>query len=32
MRLDRDVVEKFRKTGPGWQGRINEILRQAKIG
>lgn len=29
LRLDRDVVEKFRATGPGWQTRINEALRQA---
>jgi uncharacterized protein (DUF4415 family) len=29
LRLDPDVVEKFRSTGPGWQGRVNEILRKA---
>ncbi len=29
LRLDRDVVEKFRATGPGWQTRINAALRQA---
>jgi len=29
LRLDQDVVEKFRATGPGWQTRINKILRQA---
>jgi uncharacterized protein (DUF4415 family) len=29
LRLDRDVVEKFRATGPGWQSRINEILKDA---
>lgn len=29
LRLDQDVVEKFRATGPGWQTRINRILRQA---
>ena len=28
LRLDRDVVEGFRKTGPGWQSRINEALRK----
>jgi uncharacterized protein (DUF4415 family) len=26
LRLDRDVVEHFRRTGSGWQGRINEVL------
>lgn len=29
LRLDRDVVERFRATGKGWQSRINEILKQA---
>lgn len=28
LRLDRDVVDRFRATGPGWQSRINETLRQ----
>ena len=27
LRLDRDVLERFRKTGPGWQGRVNKALR-----
>lgn len=26
LRLDHDVVEHFRATGPGWQSRINDIL------
>lgn len=26
LRLDHDVVEYFRSTGPGWQSRINDIL------
>lgn len=26
LRLDAHVVERFRATGPGWQGRINETL------
>jgi uncharacterized protein (DUF4415 family) len=26
LRLDHAVVEYFRATGPGWQGRINDIL------
>ncbi|WP_279356635.1 BrnA antitoxin family protein [Methylobacterium indicum] len=28
LRLDQDVVERFKATGPGWQTRINEALRQ----
>ena|SRR6516165_9775232 len=27
LRLDRDVVQAFRATGPGWQTRINATLR-----
>ena len=26
LRLDHDIVEHFRATGPGWQSRINDIL------
>ena len=29
LRLDAEVVEHFRATGPGWQTRINEALRRA---
>jgi uncharacterized protein (DUF4415 family) len=29
LRLDRDVLEAFRATGAGWQGRVNDILRDA---
>ena len=29
IRLDPDVVAHFRGSGPGWQGRINDILRKA---
>lgn len=29
LRLDRDVIEKFRAKGPGWQSRMNEALRKA---
>jgi uncharacterized protein (DUF4415 family) len=29
IRLDADVVEHFRATGPGWQTRINDALRRA---
>lgn len=32
LRLDRDVVERFRATGEGWQRRINDTLRKAKVG
>jgi uncharacterized protein (DUF4415 family) len=31
LRLDKDVVERFRATGPGWQVRINEALRKARV-
>ncbi|MBL8545998.1 MAG: BrnA antitoxin family protein [Hyphomonadaceae bacterium] len=32
LRLDQDVIEHFKKSGPGWQGRINAALRkQAKL-
>lgn len=29
LRLDPIVVERFRETGPGWQSRINDVLRKA---
>jgi len=29
IRLDQDVLEKLRSAGPGWQSRINDILRKA---
>jgi len=32
LRLDREVVERFRATGPGWQRRINDALKKAKVG
>ena len=28
LRLDRDIIEHFRKGGPGWQTRINDTLRR----
>ena len=28
LRLDPDVIERFRATGPGWQSRINVALRE----
>ena len=30
LRLDPDVIAKFKATGKGWQSRVNEILKQAK--
>ena len=29
IRLDADIAEHFRGSGPGWQSRINETLRRA---
>ena len=29
LRIDPDVIEHFRATGPGWQTRINDALRRA---
>lgn len=29
LRLDTDVIEYYRATGPGWQTRINDTLRKA---
>ena len=29
IRIDRDVIAAFRATGPGWQTRMNDALRQA---
>jgi uncharacterized protein (DUF4415 family) len=29
LRLDADVVAAYRQGGPGWQARINEVLRKA---
>jgi len=31
LRLDPDVIEKFKAGGPGWQARINEALRKATL-
>lgn len=31
LRLDPDVLERFRATGPGWQTRINAALRTAEL-
>ncbi len=29
LRLDEDVIAKFRESGKGWQGRVNAALRKA---
>ena len=29
LRIDKDVLAKFRADGPGWQSRINAALRKA---
>ncbi|TCT03291.1 BrnA antitoxin family protein [Aquabacter spiritensis] len=29
IRIDRDVLEHFQEAGPGWQERINQVLRKA---
>ncbi|ODT80657.1 MAG: hypothetical protein ABS76_15740 [Pelagibacterium sp. SCN 64-44] len=31
LRLDPDVIEKFKVTGKGWQSRINDVLKAAKL-
>jgi uncharacterized protein (DUF4415 family) len=31
IRLDQEVIEKFRATGKGWQARVNAILKDAKL-
>ena len=28
IRVDRDVLARYKATGPGWQSRINEVLRR----
>ncbi|MBV8869316.1 MAG: BrnA antitoxin family protein [Acetobacteraceae bacterium] len=32
LRLERDVVERLRASGPGWQSRVNDMLRKAVLG
>jgi uncharacterized protein (DUF4415 family) len=29
LRIDQDVLEHFQEAGPGWQDRINDVLRKA---
>lgn len=32
LRLEREVVERLRASGPGWQSRANDMLRRAVLG
>ena len=32
LRLERDVVERLRASGRGWQSRANDMLRKAVLG
>ncbi|MFC5345113.1 BrnA antitoxin family protein [Brevundimonas staleyi] len=32
LRVDADVLERYRATGPGWQGRMNAVLRKGVAG
>jgi uncharacterized protein (DUF4415 family) len=29
LRIDADVIDRFRQSGPGWQSRMNDVLRKA---
>jgi uncharacterized protein (DUF4415 family) len=31
LRLDKDLLEHLRSAGPGWQSRMNQMLRQASM-
>ena len=31
LRLDPEVIEKFKATGKGWQARINDVLKNAAV-
>jgi uncharacterized protein (DUF4415 family) len=32
LRLDQDVIDRLRDSGPGWQSRVNDILKKAVSG
>ena len=32
LRLDVDILERYRASGPGWQGRMNDVLRKGAPG
>jgi uncharacterized protein (DUF4415 family) len=31
IRVDKDVLAHFRAAGPGWQARINDVLRRSAV-
>lgn len=31
LRLDQDVIDKFISTSPGWQSRINDVLKRTAV-
>lgn len=31
IRVDAEVLAKFKATGPGWQARINDVLKAARV-
>jgi uncharacterized protein (DUF4415 family) len=32
LRLDQEVIDRFKATGQGWQTRINAALKRSKVG
>ena len=32
LRVDAEILEQYRATGPGWQSRMNEVLRKGAPG
>jgi len=32
IRLEPEVIAKFKATGKGWQKRVNDVLKRAKVG
>lgn len=32
LRLEREIVDRLRASGPGWQSRANDMLRKAVLG
>jgi uncharacterized protein (DUF4415 family) len=32
LRLDQDLIDRLRASGPGWQGRANDMLKKAVLG
>jgi uncharacterized protein (DUF4415 family) len=31
MLMDREVIEKFKAAGPGWQARVNDVLKAVRV-